>query len=113
VAEPKRMANDTELKALVKAIGDTEVLVSEIVGGFTFAELTQLVAVATDLPSIVSSASLDFPEWSALDSASQADLVAYVQANCKYPSNMNIEVWVQKVLNAIILLSSIYETIAA
>lgn len=103
----KRLVNDSELKDVVKAIGDTELLISEITQGFSFAEVGQLVAVAQDLPKVLKDASVLFPEFSALDDDARADLIAFVQVNCKFPSNLTIEAWVQKVLQAAILLSSI------
>jgi hypothetical protein len=105
---PKRMANDAELKEVIKAIADSELLVSEVVSGFSFSEITQLISVLFDLPPIVQNGAIEWPEFKDLDDAARADLIAYVQAECKFPDSVSAEQWVQKVLQAIILVSSFF-----
>lgn len=107
----KRTATDQELKDVVKAIADTETLVSELQGGFSFDELAGLVRVANDLPVLAKDANVIIPEWSALDDAARADLVSYVQLNCKYPASVTVEAWTEKVLCAAVLLSQIYQVV--
>jgi hypothetical protein len=104
-----RIANDQELKDLVKTISDSEALVSELTQGFSFSELSSLVALAGDLPMLSSDGPLLVPEWEALDDAARNDLVQYVQATCKYPSNIAIESYVQKVLSAAVFASKLFQ----
>ncbi len=101
------MASNSELKELIKLIGDSEVVASDLADGFNFSDLVGLIAFARDLPPVLQDPELLFPEWVALDDASQADLVAYAQNECKFPKNMNVEAWVQKVVSALVFLSSI------
>ena len=108
----KKAATDQDLKDVVKAIADSELLVSELTGGFSFAEVGAIVKVAGDLPAVLKDGSVLFPEYASLTTEQQADLVAYVQANCKFPANIVIESYVQKVLQAAILISSIYQIFA-
>ena len=108
----KTAATDQDIKNVVKAIADSELLVSELTGGFSFSEIGQFVAVAGDLPAVLQDGSILFPEWASLSSDQQADLVAYIQANCKYPANVVIEAYAQKVLQAAVLVSSLYQVFA-
>lgn len=94
---------------MLRAISDAEILLSEISTGFSFNELGLLIKVGNDLPVVLQDAAVIIPQWEALDSAAQADLVAFVQANCKFPSNLVVEAYVQKLLSAAVLLSSIYQ----
>lgn len=104
----KMVATTTNLKELVKAISDAEVLVSDLTQGFSFSEVTELIALATDLPAAIKDANLIFPEFKALDDAARSDLTAYVVAHCKFPANIAVEVWIEKVLTSIIMLSGIF-----
>ena len=106
------MATDKELKDLVKTIADTEVLVSDLTGGFSFREIADFIALMGDVPIISPDGPLLFPEWEDLDDAARNDLVQFVQATCKYPANMTIESYVQKILSAAVLASKIYQLFA-
>lgn len=108
----KKLASTQEIQEVIKAIADTELLVSEITVGFSFSEITQLVAVIDDVPKVIADASLVIPQWEGLDDAGRAELVAYVQQNCKYPTNVTVEGFTQKVLEAAVLLSKIYQVFA-
>ena len=106
-----KMANDVDIKSVIQAISDAELLGSELMHGFSIAEISQFVALASDLPIIIQDVSVVWPEFMALDDAARSDLVSYVQANCKFPANVTVEAWTQKVLSAIILLSSIFQVV--
>ena len=105
--------NESQLQQVLQVVSDAELLASELVGGFSFSELNQLIAVANDLPLLKSLAGVVVPAWESLSQADQASLVAYVQANCKFPANVVVEAWISKVLQAAILLSSIYQVVDA
>lgn len=106
---PKRMADDAEIKEVLKAIGDGELLASEASQGFSFSEIVGLIKVGLDLPPVVRDISVMWPEFKALDDAARADLVSYVQANCAFPANANVNDWVQKALEGVIWLSSTFQ----
>lgn len=108
---PTRMATDVELKELVKMIADGELLISEVTEGFAFKEIIQLVKVAEDVPPVLRDAGIMWPEFTSLDDAARADLLAYVTANCKFPANTNIELIVDETLSIIISLSKIFKAV--
>lgn len=98
---------NSDLKDLIKLIGDSEVVASDLSDGFDFSDLKGLLTFAKDLPSVLYNSALIIPEWMDLDAAAQADLVAYVKTECKFPGNVAVEDWIRKVLSALIFLSSI------
>ncbi len=100
---------DQALLELLKAISDSETLVSDLAGGFSFKEIGDLIAIATDINPVVKDATLIVPQWESLDAPTQATLVAWVQANCKFPASLTVEQWAQKILSAAVLLSSIFQ----
>lgn len=102
-----RMANNAELKLVLKMAGDTAVLVSDVMKGLSLAELSEGYAVVQDVQPLLKDASLLLPEWEKLDDAARADLVAYAQANLKIPANLSVEAYVQKALASAIALSAV------
>ena len=105
-------ASDSQLKELLKAFSDLELLSSELLGGFSFGEIGKIIAVGNDIPAVVKDASVLWPQFVALDSAAQADLVSYVQANCKFPDNLAVEDVIQKVLSAAVMISGFVALLA-
>lgn len=102
------MANDAELKEVLKAIADTELLISQVVSsGFTFSEIGQLITVAQDFPPVIRDGSVMLPEWISLDDDARTDLMNFIGQNEKFPANVTIEQYTQKLLTAAILLSKI------
>lgn len=106
-----RAASVSELKDLIKLIADSEMLVAKLMDGLSFDDIGQLMIVAQDLPAALKDSSLMIPEFISLDDAARADLLAYVQANCKFPGNLSIEDSVQKVLKLLIMLSSAFQLV--
>lgn len=107
--EGKKLITTSSLQEVLGAIADIETLVSDLSHGFSLGELRELIAAADDFPIVLQDATLVFPEWASLDDASRAALVAFVQENCKFPANANVELFTQKLLSAAILLSEIYQ----
>lgn len=101
------MANDTDIKKLISFVADSEALAAELLTGFSFQEVVDLIRVATEVKSDIGSPDVYIPEWEALDDAARADLIAYVTTAIKYPANVQVEVWTQKLLQAAVLLSQL------
>lgn len=101
---------DQALLNLLKALSDAGVLTSDLMGGFSLKELTDLIALGTDMSTVIGTDGNIIPEWTTLSTADQAELVAYISANCTIPASTTATAWAQKILSAAVLLSSIYQT---
>ena len=106
--KPMRMANDAELKDVVKAIGDSAMLISDAVHGFKFSEISEFVGVIGDIRLLLKDGPVLFPEFKALDEAARADLVAYVVANVKFPASQPVEDFLDKALLVAISVSALF-----
>ena len=105
-------ANNQALLNLLKTISDTEILISDLMDGFGVEEITNLIALGQDISPLLKDATIIIPQWTQLDDAARSELVAFVNTNCKFPENVAIEQWTQKVLSAAVLLSKIYQVFA-
>lgn len=102
-----RTANTDELKALIKALGDTAHLVAEVSKGFSFSEIADGYALSQEAQALFKQANLLLPTWEQMDDAARADLVAFANANIKLPENVQVEGYVKKVLASAIALSAV------
>lgn len=102
-----RMANNAELKMVVKALGDAANLVSELVKGFSFSEISEGYALSQEVKEIMKNPTILLPEWEKLDDEARNDLKAYAAANVKIPANMSVEGYLEKVLASAIALSAV------
>ncbi len=101
------MAADKELKDLLKALADGVLLVSEVSQGFSFQEVTQLVGLVFDIKQVATDAPLLLAQYKALDDAAKADLIAYIDTNVKFPANTQVELVIEKILEALVMLSGL------
>lgn len=107
-----RMANDVELKLIVKVIADGLLLGSQLTKGLSIEEVNTLVASAKDVGALLAMPiGMVIPEFLALDEAARADLIAYVGENVKFPANVIVEAVVQKALDVAIAISAAFNII--
>lgn len=106
------MANNADLKLVVKVVADGMLLASQVGGGLSLAELNTLIQTGKDVSAMLANPAVLWPEFKALDSAAQADLVAYINANIQFPQNVAVEVFAQKLLDVIVSLSSVAQLIS-
>lgn len=98
-----------KLKDLIKGISDLGVLVSDVSGGFSFSEVTELVAVVQDVSVLMKEAPALAAQYEALDEAARADLNAYVASLKSFPANAAVDVIIKKALAVAVALSSAIE----
>lgn len=107
-----KQAVDSDIKILLQVVADLVQLGSDLSGGLSFSEIGDLIKLATDVPSLLSVGGVLFPEYAALDDAARADLEAFVAANVKLPSNVNVQMYIQKALDVGIALSAVAQVLA-
>ena len=101
--------NITGLQALLKSLADGLVLISDVSKGFSLTEIGELIQVGQDVQAFTATAGSVIPQWESLSATDQATLLAYVQANIKFPSNTDVQVYTQKVLAVAIALSQVFQ----
>jgi len=105
---PVTLTPNDAIKQIVKSVGDLSALISSITQGFSFAEVTELIAIAADLPAVIKDAPAVAAQYAALDDESRADLVSYVAQNVSFPANVAVQEGIVLVLDAAIALSKVF-----
>ena len=105
-------ATDQDLKNVVKLISDAATLGSSLSGGFSFAEIAEIVTVGQDVQSVFANPSVIWPEYEQLTQAQIADLTAYIQANVTIPSSASIQSVLQAILSAAAAFSQVVQVLA-
>jgi hypothetical protein len=109
---PKRAANTTEIKEVIKLLGDGIKLAGDLSDGLDGGDLFDLVAVARDLPPALKDVQLVWPEFKALDDAGRAELVQFTKDNITLKQSVVIENWIETVMSVAIGLSALLNSAA-
>lgn len=102
-----RMANNAELKNVVKAIADAASLGGEVSKGFSFDEIAKGYALSQEAKQVFNEKAILLPEWEGMDDEARADLVAFANANVKIPESMDAEKYVKLILASAVALSAV------
>lgn len=97
------------LKQLIKTLADFTALISSITQGFSFSEVKELIALASELPETIKDAPAMLSQYLGLDDESRAELISYVAQNVTFQSDLAVQEGIQTVLDAAVAMSKVFQ----
>ena len=107
------MQPDNSLKDLVKSVSDLCALISDSTTGFSLKEITDVVALGEDVQVAVADAPSYLAQYKGLDDVARADVDQAIAAEVKFPANLSVQSYVQKVLEGAVALSTLFSLFGA
>lgn len=102
------MADQAIKESLVCAV-DVLKLTSQALSGFSLEEIAIALQAVKDFVIAAKDFGKVIPEYISLTDADRADLKAYVEASVKFPADANVELYIKKGLDLLILVSGILQ----
>lgn len=97
------------LKKVVKLVGDSALFTSDILDGFSIGDIGQALTVFSDLRKVLADKDLIIPEFKDLTAEEKSELTQYVAISVRFPKDVVIEGYIEKVLEFAISLSGLLQ----
>ena len=103
--------NIQALTEVLQLVNDGANLAAQAVGGFSFAEVSQLVKVVQDLQPVLADKASIIPQFLALDDDGRAALEAWVAANVSIPESSTVTEVLQAIIDFVVAASKVLQVL--